>query len=171
MSSLSETTGNHWLGSASCASNFCWIWLIWEHLYHRLLFTLELICLNPRFTTYHDVIDVFQRTAIVICKHFFRLIDTSFFFKWDPIGTNFFDGQIFMQYWIYAGPTNAWSYFNFSIDHMMILQYQLAHSVNSFRNNNWFWTTFTKFVLTIFTKFFVGFDSSWNTHTFDCYLL
>ena len=30
---------------------------------------------------------------------------------------------------------------------MTILQYQLAHSINGFRNNNWFWTTFTKFVL------------------------
>ena len=30
---------------------------------------------------------------------------------------------------------------------MTILQYQLAQSINGFRNNNWFWTTFMKFVL------------------------
>ena len=30
---------------------------------------------------------------------------------------------------------------------MTTLQYQLAHSINGFRNNNWFWTTITKFIL------------------------
>ena len=34
-----------------------------------------------------------------------------------------------------------------TIGHMTILQYRLVHSLNGFRNNNCFWTIFTKFVL------------------------
>ena len=34
---FSEKTGDHLLGSASSASNFCWIWLILKHQYSRLL--------------------------------------------------------------------------------------------------------------------------------------
>ena len=44
--------------------------------------------------------------------HFFRPIDTSLFLSdwqivWIPMRTNFFDSQMFMQYWMYAGLNNA----------------------------------------------------------------
>ena len=51
--------------------------------------------------------------------------------------------KIFFDSQMYDGPTNL----NLTIGHRTILQYQLAHSIYGFRNNNWFWTTFTKFVL------------------------
>ena len=54
----------------------------------------------------------------------------------------FFDSQMFMQYWMYATPANALGCLNLTIGHMTILQYQLAYSINGFRNKNWFWTTF-----------------------------
>ena len=102
MSSFSEKTGDHLLGSASCASNFCWIWLILKHPNSRLLFTFGLIRVNLRFVTYHDVIDVFGSIASCL-EHFFRPIDTSLFFSdeqivWDLTRTNFSDSQMFMQY-------------------------------------------------------------------------
>ena len=78
MSNFSPKTGDHLLGSASCASNFYWIWLILKHPYSRLLFAFGLIRVNPRFITCHHVIDVFRSTAIFL-EHFFRLIDTSLF--------------------------------------------------------------------------------------------
>ena len=37
---------------------------------------------------------------------------------------------------MYAGPTNALGCLNLKIGHMTILQYQLAHSIKGFRNNN-----------------------------------
>ena len=79
MSSFSVKTGDHLLGSASCANKFCWIGLIWKHPYSRLLFTFGLIRVHPRFTTCHDVIEVFRSTVIVFLEHFFRPIDTSLF--------------------------------------------------------------------------------------------
>ena len=81
-----------------------------ENPYSRLLFTFGLIRVNPRFITCHDVIDVFQSTPIEFLEHFFRPINTSHFFERltnCPMRTNFFDNQMFMQYWMYAGPTNA----------------------------------------------------------------
>ena len=70
---------------------------------HRLLFTFGLIRVNTRFITFHDVIDVFRSTAIVFLEHFFRPIDTSLFLSdWQ----NVWD-RMFMQYGMYAGPTNA----------------------------------------------------------------
>ena len=101
-------TGDYLLGSASCASNFCWIWLILKHPYSRLLFTFGLIRVNPRFITCHDAIDEIRKTAIVFLEHFFRKIDISIFLsdwqiEWDPTWTNLFDNQMFMQYWMYAG--------------------------------------------------------------------
>ena len=80
MSSFSEKTGDHLLGSASCARSFYKIWLILKHPYSRLLFTFGLIRVNPRLITYHNVIDVFRSTAIVFLEDFFRPIDTSLFF-------------------------------------------------------------------------------------------
>ena len=70
-----QKTGDHLLGSASCASNFCWSSLP----YSRLLFTFELIRVNPRFITYHDVIDVVRSTANAFLKHYFRPNDTRLF--------------------------------------------------------------------------------------------
>ena len=97
-----KKTGDHLLRSALCL----------KHLYSWLLFIFGLLDVNPRFITCHDVTDVFRSTAIVFLEHFFRRIDTSLFFSdwkivWDPTRTNFFDSQMFMQYWMYAGPTNA----------------------------------------------------------------
>ena len=105
MSSFSEKIGDHLLGSASCANNFCWIWFILKHPYSQLLFTFGLMRLNSRFITCQDVIDVCRSTAIVFLGHFFLIIDTSFFLSdwqilWDPKRTNFFDSQIFMQYFM-----------------------------------------------------------------------
>ena len=57
---FSGKTGDHLLGSVSCASNFCWIWLILKHPYSRLLFTFGLIRVNPLFVTCRDVMDVFE---------------------------------------------------------------------------------------------------------------
>ena len=78
-----KNTGNHFLGSALCASNFCWIWLILKYQYSRLLFTFGLIRLNPRFITCYDVIDMFRSSAIVFLENFFRPIDMSLFFLSD----------------------------------------------------------------------------------------
>ena len=64
MSSYSEKTGDHLLGKASWASNFCWIWLILNYPYSQLLFTFEPIHVNPRFITCHDFIDSKQRDRI-----------------------------------------------------------------------------------------------------------
>ena len=106
MSSFFEKTGDHLLGSASCASKFCWIWLILKHLYSRLLFTFGLIYVNLRFIVCANVIDVFRSTAIVFLEHFFWPIDTSSFFLsdwqivWHPTRTNFFYRQMFIQYWM-----------------------------------------------------------------------
>ena len=37
MTHSAEETGDHLLRSASCANNFCWIWLVLEHPHGRLL--------------------------------------------------------------------------------------------------------------------------------------
>ena len=100
MSGFSEKTGDHLLGSDSCARNFYWIWLILKHPYSGLPFTFGLIRVNSQFITCQDVIDVFRSTAIVFLDHFFRPIDTSLFLS-DCVGSNankFFYGQMFMQY-------------------------------------------------------------------------
>lgn len=55
--------------------------------------------------------------------------------------------EMFMQKWMYAGPNNVYSCLTLRIGHTTILQYQFAHSINNFRNNNWLWTTFTRFAL------------------------
>ena len=68
-----KKTGYHLLETASCASNFCGIWLILKQAYTRLLFTFGLIRVNSQFITCHDVIDVFRSTAIVFLEHVFRL--------------------------------------------------------------------------------------------------
>ena len=83
------------LGSASCASNFCWIWPILKDPHSRLLFTFGLIRLNPQFIICHDVIDVFRSTAIVFLEHFFPPIDMNLFLSnwqivWNLTRTNFF---------------------------------------------------------------------------------
>ena len=88
----------------------CWIWLILKHPYGRLLFTIGLKCVNPRFITCHDVIDVFRSTAIVFLDHLFGPINTNLFLSdwqivWNPTQSNFFGSQMFMQYWTFAGPT------------------------------------------------------------------
>ena len=119
MSSFSEKTGDHLLGSASFASNFCWIWLILKHPY-------------PLKSTIHHLSQCHRHVSKRcdrIFEPFFQPIDTSLFLS---------DWQIVCD------PTH-WMYL--TIGHTTILQYQLAHSINSFRNNNWFYTTFTKFVL------------------------
>ena len=72
-----EKTGNHLLGSASCASNFYCIWLILKHPYSRLLFTFGLTYVNLRFITCYDVIDVFRSTAIGIFIKCFICINVS----------------------------------------------------------------------------------------------
>ena len=51
---------------------------------------------------------------------------------WDPTRRNFFGSLIFMQNLMYAGPTNAKGCLNLTIGQMTILQYQLAHSINDF---------------------------------------
>ena len=137
-----KKTGDHLLGSALCARNFCWIWLILKHSYSRLLFTFGLIRVNP-----------FDRSsAIVFLKHFFRPINTSLLLSdwkivWDPTRTNYFFFLTAKYSCIIECMLFPLMPINLKIGHMMILQYQLAHSINGFRNNNWFWTTFTKFVL------------------------
>ena len=72
-----------------------------------------------------------------------RLID---FFErlTNCIGSN--AKKFFWQSNIHAILNVCWCV-NLMIGHMTILQYQLAHSINGFRNNNWFCNTFTKFVL------------------------
>ena len=70
-----EKTDDDLLKSASCASNFCWIWLILKHPYNRLLFSFGLVHMNTLFITFHNVIDVFRSTAIVLLEHFLRQID------------------------------------------------------------------------------------------------
>ena len=69
MFSFSEKTGDHLLGSASYASNFCWIWLILKHPYSLLLFTFRLISVNLGFVTCHDIRNVFRCIATVFLKN------------------------------------------------------------------------------------------------------
>ena len=80
-----KKTGNHLLGSASCSSNFCSIWLILKHPYSLLLFTFGFIRVNPRFITCHDVINVFRSIANVFLEHFFRPIDTNLLWAIDKL--------------------------------------------------------------------------------------
>ena len=51
ISRFSEKTCDHLLGSASCASDFCWLCLIFKHPHNRLLFIFGLTCVNPRCIT------------------------------------------------------------------------------------------------------------------------
>ena len=107
MSSFFEKTGAHLLGSASCASNFCWIWLILKHPYSRLLFSFGLIQVNSWFITCHDFIKAFRSAAIVFLwsisfpqstRAFFWAIGKLCGIQCEQI---FFDSQMFMQYWMY----------------------------------------------------------------------
>ena len=96
MSSFSEKTGDHLLGSTSYASNFCWIWLILKHPYSRLLFTFGLIRLNPRFITCHDVIDVFEVPwwyfwSISFDQSTRPCFSNGWQIVWDPTRIIFFD--------------------------------------------------------------------------------
>ena len=69
-----EKTGDHLLGSNSCASNFCWIWLILKHPYSRLLFTFGFIRVNPRFITCHDVFRPSDTSLFLSdCQIFFKV--------------------------------------------------------------------------------------------------
>ena len=108
-----KKTGDHLLGSASWASNFCWIWLILKQPYSRLLFTFGLIRENPLFTICHDVIDVFRGTAIVFLKHFLRPIDRRLFLTIDKLcGNQREQICLTVKYscnieCMYAGPTKA----------------------------------------------------------------
>ena len=107
-----KKTYDHLLGSASCASNFCRIWLILKHPYSLLLFTFGLIRLNPLF--------YLSRCHRRVSKHRDRIFaaflstnrhEPCFFSNWqivwDPTQKNFFYSQMFMQYRMYAGSTNA----------------------------------------------------------------
>lgn len=110
--------------------------LISKHPHTRLLLNCRLLCVNERFVTCHDVIDVFWKIAIL----FFNISFEQSTRAW----TNFYR-EMFLQYWMYASSINPCSYFNLTIG--SILQYQFWHSISSFWNNNWFWATFTKLVL------------------------
>ena len=148
MSSFSEKIDDYLLGSDSCASSLCWIWFVLKHAYSRLLFTFGLICVNKRFITCHDDVDMFTSAAIIFSDQSIR----AFFFE---RLTNFVGSNANNFFWqsnvltiLNIGTIKAWGCLNFTIGNMMILQYQLAHRINGFRNNNnWFWTTITKFVL------------------------
>jgi len=47
------------------SANNCWIWLILEDPYSRLLFIFGLMCVDPRFVTCIDVIHGFWLTMII----------------------------------------------------------------------------------------------------------
>ena len=92
---------------------------------NQLLSTFGLIRVNSRFIACHYVLDVFRSTAILFLEHFFRPIDRSLILSdwqivWDPTQTNFFDSQMFMQYWLYAGPTIAQSCLNLTKGHIAL---------------------------------------------------
>ena len=125
---------------------FAWKCFVWEqllldlaHLEIPILSTAVYFRAHKRKYMIHHLSRCHRRVS----KH------RDFFWAIDKLTTrtNFFDSQMFMQYWTYAGPTNAYGCLNLTIGHIMFLQYQLAHSINHLQNNNWIWTTFTKFVL------------------------
>ena len=101
MSSFSEKSGAHLLGSASCASNFSWIWLIWKHPYS---WTAVYFRPHTRKSTIHHLSRCHRRVS----KHpdrvfgsFLWPIDTSLILidwqiVWNPTRTNFFDSQMFI---------------------------------------------------------------------------
>lgn len=69
-----QKTSDHFLWSASCADNFCWVWLILEDSRGRLLFTFGLICIDPWFVTCHDLINYkcFWNHSTNRHEHFFE---------------------------------------------------------------------------------------------------
>ena len=84
-SSFSEKTADHLLGSASCESNLCLIWLILKHPYSRLLFTFGIIRVNLKFVTCYNVIDVFRSSAIVFWSISFNQSTRAFFWAIDEL--------------------------------------------------------------------------------------
>ena len=72
-------------------------------------------------------------TAIVFFQHVLTLIDMNHFFSECQIirpesRTKYFHGQVFMQYWMYAGRSSD----------MLILHYQFTHGFNVLWHNNHF---------------------------------
>ena len=100
MTSFAEETGDHLLASASSKNNFCWIWLVFEDPYGKLLFCFELI------RHLIDLINVFCSTTIVFFSHFFfeQLSNCA-----APNENKSFYGQVlrFMPYGMYAGGRNV----------------------------------------------------------------
>ena len=99
MSSFSEKTDDHLFGSASRASNFCWIWLILKHPYSRLPFIFELTRVNPLFITCHR--DPIFGALLSINRH------ESFFERlrnWDPTQRK----QFFLQSTVHAILNVCW---------------------------------------------------------------
>ena len=131
------------------------LWLDWVHLETLIQSTAVYFRAHTLNSTIHYLSRFHRRVSEqrhVFLEHFFLPIDTRLFWAIDKLceyqtRINFFDCQMFMQYWMYAGPSNAYDCLNLTVGHMTFLQYQLAHNINGFRINNWFWTTFTKFVL------------------------
>ena len=69
MTSFEEERG-HQLWSASSTNNFRWVWLVFEDPYDGLLFCFGVICIDPRFVTCDNFINVFWSTAIVFFPTF-----------------------------------------------------------------------------------------------------
>ena len=149
MSSFSEKTGDDLLGSVSCATNFCWIWLILKK------HTADCCLLSGSYAQIHDSSPVvFRNTAIAFLEHLFRPIYTNRFLSdWqivcDPMWTNFF--------W----QPNVHKILNVFWSHESL---RLSQSHDRSHDN-------IGISVSAQHQWFCWFGSSWNTHTFDCCLL
>lgn len=74
---------DHSFRSASCTNNFCWVWLLLNKAYNRLLFTFGLIFIDPKFFNCVDVISGFWFTTLTFYEHIFKPIETRTFFSSD----------------------------------------------------------------------------------------
>ena len=150
LTSFVEETGNHLLGSAFSANNFRWIWLGFKESHGGLLLCSELIRTGPWFVTCDELINDFLGIAIVFFQHFFTPIDTKLLSSdcqivRAPTRTNLFYGQMFMQYWMYAGGRNVQGCLYLTVCHMTILHYQFTHGINVLWLNRRFRTTLLQY--------------------------
>ena len=148
MTGNTEETGNNLFWCDSCSNNFRWVLLVLEDPYDRLLFWLQLICIDPWFVTCVDVIHSLWWTLNAFYQYFLSPIDTSFLLSiyqimWKPAWTNLFCGQMLCNILLML----VQRYPNLTVCHMTILLSQFSHRIDIFWKNNRFWTTCMEFVL------------------------
>ena len=66
---------------------------------------------------------------------------------WDPTRRKPFYGQMFMQYWMYAGGRNAQGCLQLTVCQMTILHYLFMYGINVLWQKGCFWRTFKRLVV------------------------